>query len=797
MNYCSIVLAFALVVVGVARAQVSESESGLVALQQARLDAVTSGVVLNIAAHPDDESSRTNTMLRSRYGLHVVTAYSTYGEGGQNAIGKEHGDDLARLRVRETLRASAMMDVEVRWLGMRDFGYSKTLDETLAVWGKGALLSAMRKVVDEVDPDFVITNHDLTHGHGHHRASFWAITEVLQERARQGLHVPALYSRCSPEAAQLVFDPSDLDPIRGETYARIAHRAWTQHATQGPWGAHEPLQVGKDYWQLVLPEGASKSQAASPLLWVRPQFATLGGDLAAQMQGLSAEMPRAELANLARTLLLSLRRLRETKDVSVDARSLVFSRSVIVETERRMAALQRILCALANVRVEAWLDSDEVARGGEGKAYVVVHGMDRLTDLSVHCGNFAAEPVVPRVRTTLYDAMPVVATGAGSGNPRLSSGTVPAPAPAPALVPGRLAVKFENRNAGATGPEADFVQLEVQFVLDSVLMVVKPRLAFSVVDPVSIEWDRDVVMVPAGKSVECIFSSRVRSRRVAVLDAPIRLAMGPGIKAEAIPGRVALSPDHSEARVLVRAAIDARELGAEPSLRLEIADQQASLRIVPVEVFVPPGMRVCLVRGPDDTTERALADLGVTYVALDRDALATARLEDFTTLLLDIRAYNHRPELAEHRDRILQYCRSGGRVVVMYHKAGEWNERAGHPLLAPFPLAVGDLRATEEDAAVLLLQPEHRLWQYPHKIAAQDFVGWVQERGINFPVKWDPAWTALLELKDSSDEKPNQGAVLYTQYGRGDFVYCSLVLYRQLSQGNPGAARILLNLLAR
>ena len=167
------------------------------------------------------------------------------------------------------------------------------------------------------------------------------------------------------------------------------------------------------------------------------------------------------------------------------------------------------------------------------------------------------------------------------------------------------------------------------------------------------------------------------------------------------------------------------------------------------------------------------------------------------SLLLDMRAYHHAPELAEHRDRILQFCRAGGRVVVMYHKPGEWNERRGHPLLAPFSLVVGSDRVTEEASPVTILQPEHRLWRQPHTIGPTDFEGWVQERGLNFPSKWDPAWTPLLELKDSSDEKASQGALLYTQYGRGDFVYCSLVLYRQLRVGNVGAARLLVNLLAR
>ncbi len=803
----------ALVLVSAAlRAQSPEPEAGLVALHQACLDAATDGVVLNVAAHPDDESSRTNTMLRRKYGMRVVTVYSTYGDGGQNAIGKEIGPELAWLRVRETMRASAMMDVEVRWLGMRDFGFSKTLDETLAVWGKDTLVEAMRRVVDEIDPDIVITNHDLTHGHGHHRASFFAIHEVLTERAAKGQYVPPLYSRCSMEDAQVTFDPGELDPVRGETYARIAHRAWTQHVTQGPWGAHEPLQVGQDHWQLVFPEGVPTAEAADPRRWVRERCANLyGPEFAAKARSLATAS--ADAPTIAMALLREVRRAKEGGPD--EAGGLDDVRLLRRVTDRHVEVLQRILLASSSVRVETWLERDEVPRGGEGKILVVVHGADKVQDLAVRCRGKDAEAVAPRIRTTFFDAMPAVPKGATPADlPLLPSGaaangatpappeppkSVPVPA-APTPVPGRLSVSFAHAvtdEARAGSPEPAWVDLEVSFTLAGTPIHLHPRLPYTPVDAIQLAWDRDTIMVPKGQTVERIVSASVTSWQATELSEPIRLGMGTGIKAESIPGRVSLSPDHPEARLLVRATITADELGNEPVLRLEVGGHKVALRIVPVEVFVPPGLRVGLVRGPDDTLERALADLGINYALLDRDALATARLEDFTTLLLDMRAYHHVPELAEHRDRILQFCRAGGRIVSMYHKPGEWNERAGHPLLAPFALTIGNDRVTEEASLVTMLQPEHRIWRQPHTIGAADFEGWVQERGLNFPSKWDQAWTPLLELKDSGDETPSQGALLYTQYGRGDFVYCSLVLYRQLRHGHPGAARLLVNLLAR
>lgn len=771
-----------------AAAQQAEPEAGLAALHQALLDARTDAVVLNVAAHPDDEASRTNTMLRRKYGMRVVTAYTTYGDGGQNAIGREIGPELAYLRVRETLRAAAMSDVEVRWLGMEDFGFSKTLDETRAKWGDENLLAAMRRIVDEVDPDFVITNHTIAQGHGHHRATFWAIDAVLRERAAQKLYVPALLTRAKVEEAQWILDPAELEPARGETYARLAHRAWVQHVTQGPWGPHNPLQVGRDWWKVANDdvrtvgggEGAAKEM---PWLWVpRAGTAVLGQD-AGELQG------RQLAAAIHRQLQVVLEARATSAFDEAEARR-------IGRTLGHAEKLQRALLALANVRVETWLDRDDIATGGDGKANVVVHGADRLQNLEVTCGDRKGTPVTAPVRALVFDGLPVSPAMTLPQPEAAATGATTANAPTSPGPTGRFQVLFPCVPPTG-GPEPRFVELSITFDLDGAKHAVVRRLPYTPVPPLELAWDREVVLVPKGRTVERIFSVAVTSNTDGESSAPIRLGLPPGVQAVPLPTRLTLSREHPQARVLVKATIAADELTDTAGIEIGFGDVRTRLPLRAVDVSVPPGLKVALVRGPDDTTERTLSDLGVAFVALDRDALAMARLDEFSTVLLDIRAYHHRPELAEVRDRLLQFCRGGGRVVAMYHKPGEWNERAGHPLLAPFALVVGDGRVTEEDSAVTLLQPGHRLMQYPHTIAATDFDGWVQERGLNFAKTWDAAWTPLLAMADKGEEKPLEGSLLHTQYGRGDFVHCSLALYRQLRVGNAGAARLLVNLLAR
>jgi len=789
--------AAAIVLTNAASAQVAEPEAGFVAEHQAWLDANSDVVVLNVAAHPDDESSRTNTMLRRKYGMRVVQVYSTYGDGGQNAIGREIGPALAKIRVRETLRAAAMSAADVRWLGMPDFGFSKTREETLKFWGADKLKDRMRQVFDEIDPDVVITNHSLDRGHGHHRASIWAAIELLKERKAKGRYVPRLYSRSGLDKAQLAFDPAQLDPARGKTFARLAWSAWTQHISQGPWGEHQPLRVGKDYWRVVYPEGVSKADAGDLTQWSR-------GSDPLPLKAHPAAMPREQALKAVREAIVALRKVKMEVRFGPNV-----SRKVRIHSNR-LEALDRLYLAMRGVRVEAWLDREAVPRGGEGKGYAVVHGHELVTNLRIHADGGNATLVTQPVRQTPFDdrprAKPKLPTPPQKGEDGKPVAPKPAPKPAQDKVvarplPGRFEFRFPCRYGNAdeipVGPEPSFTFLMTQFELDGLKFARVTRLVYTPVEPVALSFDREVVLVPRGQKSERLLSVMAESHLDAPVAAAVQLQMGPGIDAKATPSRLTLTKEQREARIQVRATIDATEMTADAGLAIGFGDGNVRLPLRLIDVTVPEGLNVALVRGPEDSTERTLADLGIPFTNLDRDALVSANLDEFSVVLLDIRAYHHRPELAEVRERLQQFCRGGGRVVSMYHKPREWNAKEGHPLLSPFALTVGNERVTEEDAEVQLLQPKHRLMTFPHQIVASDFDGWVQERGLNFPRTWDDAWTPMLGMKDSGEDKLHQGSLLYTSYGKGDFVYCSLSLYRQLRKGNPGAVRLLVNLLAK
>src|SRR5436190_21225977 len=97
-----------------------------VELYQALLDLQNPWTVMCVAAHPDDEDGTSLIVMRHNFGAHTVSLFSTFGEGGQNAIGPELYEELGAIRARETMAAAEIQGSEPHFLGLKDFGYSKS-----------------------------------------------------------------------------------------------------------------------------------------------------------------------------------------------------------------------------------------------------------------------------------------------------------------------------------------------------------------------------------------------------------------------------------------------------------------------------------------------------------------------------------------------------------------------------------------------------------------------------------------------------------------------------------------------
>ena len=205
--------------------------------------------------------------------------------------------------------------------------------------------------------------------------------------------------------------------------------------------------------------------------------------------------------------------------------------------------------------------------------------------------------------------------------------------------------------------------------------------------------------------------------------------------------------------------------------------------------------KVGYIEGAGDAIPDALKELGCEVTVINEAILQDSiKLASFETIVFGIRAYNTNDLLKKYQDKILKYVEDGGTVIVQYNTANQLTELVT-PNFAPFPITLSRDRVTEEDAEMRMLKPEHSIFNSPNKITQEDFKGWVQERGLYFPNKWDVNYEALLSCNDKG-EPAKDGSLLVAKYGKGYYVYTGLSFFRELPAGVIGAYRLFANLVS-
>jgi hypothetical protein len=228
--------------------------------------------------------------------------------------------------------------------------------------------------------------------------------------------------------------------------------------------------------------------------------------------------------------------------------------------------------------------------------------------------------------------------------------------------------------------------------------------------------------------------------------------------------------------------------------------------LAPLEVRTTPGAAIGYVTGSGDAVPEAVAELGLPLSLLGPEDLAFADLSRFTTIVIGVRAYEVRPDLRAAHARLLKYVEAGGHLLVQYQRAafngGPPASRGAPPPdspYAPWPAAVTARRVTDETAPIEVLAPGSAVLREPNAIGPADWEGWVQERAIQLLDARDPRYQDLLAAADPFplNAGTQKGLLVEAKLGRGTWTYTGLVLFRQLPEGNPGAYRLLANLLGR
>lgn len=776
------------------------------------------GSVLYVGAHPDDE----NTSLLALFskGRKYRTAYLsvTRGEGGQNLIGPEQGAELGLLRTQELLAARRIDGAEQYFTRAVDFGYSKTAEETLEIWGKESVLGDLVWVIRKFRPDVIVTRFaaEGAGGHGHHTASGMLIKEAFAAAADPNRFPEQLTTvsvwkttrillnrgRLRPEEAApaLRIDTGEYNPLLGKSYSEIAGESRSQHKSQG-FGSGGRRGIQYDYFELWAGEPAAQDIFDGiDVTWNRvPGGQKVALLLAECLRSFDPRQPSRSVPELL-GVQAELARLPESDWVGL-----------------KKEELSRVIQGCAGIWMEAIADDFAAAPGDEilvrtsivnrSDQLFVLHrlGIPRIAPDSVvdqplkNNETLAIENkvLIPKdfPLSQPYWLEPSPQNGPFSAGDRNLMGLAENP---PSLSVA-LVLSVEERHLEYSIPVlfrwTDQVQGELYRPFE-----VRPRVTIQIEDGVKIFPDEDSQPVKIrlkSHSKNVAGTIRLNGKegwRVAPAGRPFSLA---GKYEEGEVSFEIYPPKNAQEFILSAEA----DLGGEivrramveisyPHIHRQVYFPESRFKVVKLDVRTK-GKRLGYIMGAGDDVADGLRHLGYEVTMLNDEMLETSDLSSFDAIVAGVRAYNTRDRLKNANRRLLDYVERGGTLVVQYNVAsGALADRIG-----PYPLTIGRDRVTAENAPVTFPVPDHPLLTFPNKITSGDFDGWVQERGLYFASSWDEKYEAVLSSNDPG-EPDRKGGLLYSRYGKGVFIYTAYAWFRQLPAGVPGAFRIFANLIS-
>ncbi|WP_262297876.1 PIG-L family deacetylase [Microvirga sesbaniae] len=762
--------------------------------------------VMNTGAHPDDEINGMLAAFRFAYGMRIVVACSTRGEGGQNALGPERGGALGVLRTAEMEEAARRIDADVAWLGhgpddpVHDFGFSKNGDDTLRRWGEERIVERLVRAYRQVRPDIVIpTFLDVPGQHGHHRAMTRAAEAALAlaadpaafpEHAAQGLapwrvskfYLPAWSGagyayddEVPPPPATLSVEIAGGDPVTGLAYRQLGEWSRAAHASQGM-GVWRDNPV--DQWALHLKIQAGAAPGAERD--IRDHLPASLGDL-------------GRLPGLTETHGGSLREAQELIDAALAAfpdrakigRALSDAARLIEDTRNSMDGpaldpwghrldrkVREIDAALFEAHVKA---ARAIFRG-------TAHpGAEIGLDVAVDAPGLAKLSVTPRVPPGIRATE--VSRDAGFVRYAVS---IPETAPHTANYPEAFDPLGGHGQAGIliTGELHDRIV----------------RIDLDTEEPLTIGPSHSLSLEPGFAVVNSLSPvSGIRVRTTGASPADWQVPPGWSIRRQdeewmiepphrAEPGLASLIPI-----VEGRPASTVRAI-AYPHTRPTAYVAPAEFKVLTLDLALPNDARVGYVGGGSDNVGPHLRLLGLDVTDLTEADLKDGSLSKFTTIVIGIFAFGLRRDLQSATARLHRFVEEGGHLVTLYHRPTDGWDPDRTP---PRRLSIGSpslrWRVTDPAAPVTVLRPAHRLLSAPNRIEPKDWQGWDKERGLYFAADYDPAYEELLSLHDPG-ESPLMGSLISAPVGRGRHTHVALVLHHQLDRLVPGAFRLLANL---
>src|SRR5699024_9127315 len=260
--------------------------------------------------------------------------------------------------------------------------------------------------------------------------------------------------------------------------------------------------------------------------------------------------------------------------------------------------------------------------------------------------------------------------------------------------------------------------------------------------------------------------------------------------------------EEGDFNINVKASVDGKDYDATiqeisyDHINHEYFEYPAEVHVTSFELLMPDNFKIGYIESGYDEVADYLLNVGFDVTKLTEDDLSSADLSVYDTIVTGIRANLAREDLIANNDRLKKYAENGGHVVFQYHKPGDnWDIDETLPYSLEIGMPSIEWRVTDEAAPVTMTRPDHPLFNYPNKITDADWDGWVQERGLYFPMKWDDNYETFVSMADTNEE-PFDVGILMAEYGEETYLYTNLVFYRQIANQVPGGYRIFTNLMS-
>jgi LmbE family N-acetylglucosaminyl deacetylase len=778
------------------------------------------GSVLYIAAHPDDENTRLITYFSKDKLYRAGYLSLTRGDGGQNLIGDEQGIELGLIRTQELLSARRMDGGEQFFTRAYDFGYSKTPEETFIKWDKEKILSDVVWVIRKFQPDVIVTRFPTTGegGHGHHTASAILANEAFTAAADPA-RFPEQLSYVKPWQAKRVlwnsfnfggtntqspdqfkFDVGGYNPLLGKSYGEIAAISRSNHKSQG-FGSTSTRGEAFEYFKTTGGTAPSTDiMEGVELDWKRVKgaesIATIVDSLAKNFDFLSPDKSVKGLVRLYKALknlpesFWKSQKMKETEwliqqcsglflDVTTSEQFAVQTDSIrfSFSMNNRLGAdieLQRIVVDqfdtvfsrklernknfnlsktifvpatkpitqpywLVNEMAEGYFNVTDQQKQGqadvdpafEANIWVVIDG-ERFNFIRPVKFRFT-DPV----KGEIYWPVSVIPPFTLNLDPKIVIITRPGK---PAVYQKTYTSNRNNNLIKTSGAEQH----------DSLMAQRKQTVTV----------EDSVVLKPEGVATNGEGVSDLSRNYSFTTD-----------KGQEIYDQIQISYDHIPAIVYFRQS--------------DLLVEQISLKTF--------NRKIGYIVGAGDKVPDALEQMGYEVTLLTAKEMARNNLKQYDAIITGVRSYNTNDWMNKYYDKLMKYVNDGGNLIVQYNTSNQIGPVRAK--IGPYPFDITRTRITDEQATVTLLKPDHPAFNFPNKITADDFRGWVQERSIYHARDTSGRYEKLISMADPG-EKPDDGSLIVGRYGKGWFTYTGIVFFRELPAGVPGAYRLLANLIA-